>query len=362
MKKRSLVVVGMTLVTSLSVCACSQGELDLNSLDYTALCAKAKSEGELVSLAMPDTWANWEETWDDLTAFYGIVPQDKDMCSEEELNAFKQGEGDICDVGYSYAEKAEREQLTLAYKTSYWNEIPTWAKDDDGDWIVSYTGAMAFMVNDKLQDPPRTWKEVLAGPYSVSISNVSIASQGQYAIYAAALALGGTAKDPQAGISAFMDLAKAGRLKVTPNGRDGALDSQADVIILWDYLAFGYREKAREKAVARDYHIFIPSDGSVTIGYASLINKKAKNPHGAALAREYILSDAGQINLARGYAMPIRSVALPEDILKDRVPQDEYTEEMIQNGLAFDDKANRKIIKGWEEEIVPLLRAEGGRP
>ena len=29
-----------------------------------------------------------------------------------------------------------------------------------------------------------------------------------------------------------------------------------------------------------------------------------KNPNAAKLAREYILSDAGQINLARGYAAP----------------------------------------------------------
>ena len=31
-----------------------------------------------------------------------------------------------------------------------------------------------------------------------------------------------------------------------------------------------------------------------------------KRPYAAALAREYILSDEGQINLAKGYARPIR--------------------------------------------------------
>ncbi len=35
---------------------------------------------------------------------------------------------------------AESKELTLPYKTNYWEEIPDWAKDDDGDWLLSYTG------------------------------------------------------------------------------------------------------------------------------------------------------------------------------------------------------------------------------
>ena len=34
-------------------------------------------------------------------------------------------------------------------------------------------------------------------------------------------------------------------------------------------------------------------------GYTTIINKYAKHPNAAKLAREYIFSDAGQINLAR---------------------------------------------------------------
>ena len=38
------------------------------------------------------------------------------------------------------------------------------------------------------------------------------------------------------------------------------------------------------------------------------LTKFAKNPHAAMLAREYILSDEGQENLAKGYARPIRKI------------------------------------------------------
>ncbi len=45
--------------------------------------------------------------------------------------------------------------------------------------------------------------------------------------------------------------------------------------------------------------MLIPSDGSVISGYTTIINKYAKHPNAAKLAREYIFSDAGQINLAK---------------------------------------------------------------
>ena len=50
-----------------------------------------------------------------------------------------------------------------------------------------------------------------------------------------------------------------------------------------------------------------------------------QNPNAAKLAREYILSDAGQINLARGYARPIRSnVTLPDDVKAKLLPAEQY--------------------------------------
>jgi putative spermidine/putrescine transport system substrate-binding protein len=68
--------------------------------------------------------------------------------------------------------------------------------------------------------------------------------------------------------------------------------------VLWDFNALNYRDQIDPKK----FDAVIPSDGSVIAGYTTIINKWAKNPNAAKLAREYILSDAGQINLARGYA------------------------------------------------------------
>ena len=46
--------------------------VDLNSMTLEEIEAQAKEEGELASAAMPDTWANWGETWQEYTDTYGI--------------------------------------------------------------------------------------------------------------------------------------------------------------------------------------------------------------------------------------------------------------------------------------------------
>ena len=73
------------------------------------------------------------------------------MSSAEELAKFeaekKDATADIGDVGIAFGPIAEDKDLTLAYKTSYWDDIPDWAKDDDGDWVVGYTGTMAFITD-----------------------------------------------------------------------------------------------------------------------------------------------------------------------------------------------------------------------
>ncbi len=92
--------------------------------------------------------------------------------------------------------------------------------------------------------------------------------------------------------------------------------------LVWDFNGLGYRDK-----VGKDrYEVLIPADGSVISGYTTIINKYAKHPNTAKLAREFILSDKGQINLAKGYARPIRidHIILPDDIKAKLLPSEQY--------------------------------------
>ncbi len=49
------------------------------------LIEKARKEGVVNSVGMPDDWANWEATWKAITAKYGLKHTDTDMSSAEEL-------------------------------------------------------------------------------------------------------------------------------------------------------------------------------------------------------------------------------------------------------------------------------------
>ena len=100
---------GLAATASIGLTGCSEGgepveEVDYNSMSLDEIIAQAQEEGEVNSVGMPDTWANWVETWEDLEAEYGIAHTDQDMSSAEELARFAlegKADADIGDIGIS---------------------------------------------------------------------------------------------------------------------------------------------------------------------------------------------------------------------------------------------------------------------
>ncbi|MNY62426.1 hypothetical protein D3C86_1992320 [compost metagenome] len=101
------------------------------------------------------------------------------------------------------------------------------------------------------------------------------------------------------------------------------------------------------------FTVSIPEDGSVSAGYSTLINKYAQHPNAAKLVREYIFSDAGQINLARGFARPIRSdVVLPQDVKDKMLPTAQYSNaKPIQDFVAWEG-TTKAIPRQWQEQVM----------
>src|SRR5690625_704241 len=66
----------------------ANAELDLNNMSVEEIAEAAQKEGEVNSVGMPDTWANWKETWEDLSEVYELDHTDTDMSSAEELATF----------------------------------------------------------------------------------------------------------------------------------------------------------------------------------------------------------------------------------------------------------------------------------
>jgi len=340
-------------------CACAKGSARGPKPGTAVIIARAENEGELDTLGMPDAWANYKGIWDDLRVFYSLRQSDTDLGSAQIADAFEKGLGDIADVGCEYGKMAEARHLTLKYKTPYWDEIPAWAKDQDGDWIIAYTGTLAFAANVSITAAaPRNWRDILGADYRVALNSPITDTIGQYSVYAAALAMGGSADNIEPGIVFFKTLAEQNRLVSDCITLEDFLNSGAAVQPLWDFTALSYRDRLAARSLPVHLSICIPGDASVTVGYATIINSRARHPYAAMAAREYILSDAGQLNLAEGYATPIRPVSLPEELEKKRIPPSQYSRAMTASALTYKPETARAIAAAWKREVLPLL--EGG--
>lgn len=329
-------------------------EQETKELTLDELTKLAKEEGQVVSVGMPDSWANWLDTWKDLKEVYGLEHTDTDMSSAQEIAKFEAEKNkptaDIGDVGHSFAPVAVDKGVTQPYKTSYWNDIPDWAKDKDGHWMLGYTGTIAFMTNKKIVDnPPKSWKDLLEGDYKVSVGDVGVAAQANNAVLAAAFALGGNESNIQPALDFFAELAKQGRLAFVDPTVATIEKGEVEVGILWDFNALNYRDKLGKE----NYDVVIPEEGSIVSGYATIINKYAPHPHAAMLAREYILSDEGQINLAKGYARPIRSnVTLPADVQEKMLPQEQYKNAKPIQDFKTWEETSKALPQLWQEHVL----------
>ncbi|WP_294578450.1 ABC transporter substrate-binding protein [uncultured Thomasclavelia sp.] len=336
----------------------SKADVDLNSMTLDEIVEKAKEDGEVNSVGMPDTWANWVETWDEIEQEYGIKHSDTDMSSAEELAIFKNEANDatkdIGDVGQSFGPVAVEQGLTLPYKTSYWDSIPDWAKDDEGNWIIGYYGTITFITNtDLVADAPTSWQDVLEGDYTLTIGDVSVATQAQSGLLSAAMAFGGSESDIQPGLDFFKTLAEQGRLDMGDTSVARLEKGEIEVAVLWDYNSLGYRSQILANNPNAHFEVSVPTDGAIQSGYCTIINAYTKRPYAAALAREYILSDKGQINLAKGFARPVRDdVVLPDDVKAQLLPDEQYTNARFIDDQDAWDQTVADLASSWQEEVV----------
>ncbi|MBL4830504.1 MAG: ABC transporter substrate-binding protein [Aliivibrio sp.] len=326
--------------------------------DISNLIKAAQKEGQVYSIGMPDSWANWKDTWNDLHSNYQLKHQDTDMSSAQEIAKFeaekKNATADIGDVGFAFARIAVKKGVTQAYKPTTWNDIPNWAKDKEGHWALAYTGTISFITNTNLvKNAPTSWGDILKGDYKVTVGDVGSASQANNAVLAAAFANGGSEKNLKPALKYFEKLAKQGRISLNDPSLANLEKGEVAVAIMWDFNALNYRDQ-----IGKDrFTVTIPQDGSVISGYTTIINKYAQNPNAAKLAREYIFSDQGQINLAAGYARPIRSsVELPASIQAKLLSSEQYSNVHPVTDFKSWEKSARKLPRQWQENVLMYVK------
>lgn len=225
---------------------------------------------------------------------------------------------------------------------------------------MTYTGSLAFIANTEFTGGkcPTSWEDVKNGDYLVSVGNVLGGAASQVAVLSCAIANDGSMDNVQPGIDYFKELAKAGRLD-TGDTTSARLASGEMVCCVgnYDYSVLAWRDNIVAENPTMELDITIPSDGSVTNGYAQIINKYAPHPNAAGLAIEYLCSDEGAINRAEGYARPTKQdVTLPDDVKSKLLDDDLYKNCTNISDVDALNSACAEIAELWEREVLPLVQ------
>jgi putative spermidine/putrescine transport system substrate-binding protein len=298
----------------------AQSAADMGGMD--ALVTAAKAEGTLNVITLPRTWAGYGPIIDGFTKKYGIKinSENPDGSSGDEINAVKSTIGqasapDVLDIGNSYAISGSQEGLYAPYKVATWSAIPDIDKDSGGLWFADYGGYISIGCNAaKAGTCPKTIKDLDNPKYKGMVAlngDPTSANAAFQAVYAAALANGGSATNIQPGIDFFKKLNSEGifnKTKVTPST---IASGETPIVLDWDYLNLGNVASLKKQGVT--WTTNVPTDGLVSGYYDQAISIHAAHPAAARLWEEYLYSqdaDGGLNGWLRGFARPIELPAM----------------------------------------------------
>ena len=293
----------------------------------SALIAAAKKEGQLNVITLPSDWANYGTIMKDFTAKYGIKINDAnpDGSSQDELNAVNQLKGqsrapDVLDVGTAFGVKGDQEGILAPYKVATWSDIPADAKATDGTYYADYGGYVAIGYNSaKVKVAPTSFASLLNPIYKNEIAingNPTQASAAFSAVFASALANGGSLDNISPGIAYFKKLHSIGNFVPVTASAATMESGQTPIVIWWDYLL-----ASEIGPSVSGLKIVIPSDASYAAYYDQAISKYAPDPAAARLWEEYLYSTTGQNLWLQGKARPIE---LPSLVSAGTVDQTAY--------------------------------------
>jgi putative spermidine/putrescine transport system substrate-binding protein len=283
------------------------------------LIADAKKEGQLNVITLPADWANYGTIMKTFTQKYGIKinSANPDGSSQDEINAVKQLKGqsrapDVLDMGRSFGVTAQQSGLLATYKVATWDSIPDNAKSGDGSWYSDYGGYVAIGYDSsKISTPPTSFADLLKPEFKNKVAingDPTKAGAAFAAVYAAALANGGSFDNIQPGLDYFGKLHQAGNFVPVTGGPATVQSGQTPVLIWWDYL-----EASEAAKQVPSWKVVIPSDGHYSDYYVQAINKTAPHPAAARLWEEFLYSVEGQNLWLQGKARPIELDTLVKD-------------------------------------------------
>jgi ABC-type Fe3+ transport system substrate-binding protein len=292
---------------------------DFGGMD--ALVEAAKAEGTLNVIALPPSWANYDEMLSTFGDKYGIKidSANPDGSSQDELDAVTSQKGqdrapDVLDVGTSFAKQAAAQDLLAPYKVATWDDIPDNQKDADGLWFNDYGGFISIGCNASvIAKCPTTMTELLDPQYKGQVAlngNPTQAAAAFSGVWAAALSNGGSLDDIGPGIDFFKKVKDVGNFNPVEITPATVQSGETPLAIDWDYVNAGLTDTLKGAGV--EWQVNVPSDGVFGSFYSQAISKFAPHPAAARLWQEFLYSDEGQNIWLKGLSRPVRLPAMQD--------------------------------------------------
>lgn len=332
MKLKSLLAVSSASVLILAGCASAETEAEVTETTEAdaSICgttideiaAKAKEEGKVDLIALPDSWANYAGVLATFEEKYGVdaVVQNPDASSADELTAIEtlrgqDGMPEAVDVGPSFTTQMIESGYAEIYKPTVWEEIPSALKDPNGYWVGAYYGLLGIGTNATLvANPPKTWADLKKSEYKgmVTLNGDPREAGAAFAtVMAASLANGGSFDDIMPGIEYFAELNDLGNLNTVDVTPATLLSGEVVMALDWTY-NFPYITPQLEEA-GFDFVVNVPSDGAYAAYYAQSVVTEIQHPCAARLWLEHIVSDDGALEYIKGGAIPARYATMLEN-------------------------------------------------
>ena len=334
------------------------------------LLTACKTENMLTIIATPANWANYGEIFADFEATTGVQINslDPNAGSADELAAIEANKGnkgpqapDIVDVGYAYGAQGVAAGDYQPYLGTYASKLPATTlgiptADPTGLWTIGYYGIMVLETNTAVvQNPPKNWADLLKPEYKGQVAlagDPQSSNQAIMAVYAAALANGGSLDNAQPGLDFWKKVNTAGNF-VPVIAKVGTIAQGATPIELaWNYNALGDQQSlAGNPPIEIDY----PSP-SIGGAYVQAISAYAPHLNCAKVWMEVIHSDQGQLAWIKGGASVVSEAdmisrnAVPADVLKT-LPDPKVLAAAVAPTVAQITAAKALITKGWMSTV-----------
>ena len=290
-----------------------------------ALIQAAKAEGRLNVIRLRGDWANYGAIMKAFTARYGIKITDQDPVgtSGSEIRAVRGEHGaqapDVLDLTASYAAEAEGRHLLADYRVRSWNDIPNNLKAASSAWYADYGGYVAIGYNPaRVTTPPRSIRGLLSPAYRHQVAitgnpGAPSATGALDAVWAAALASGGSLSDIRPGLKFFRRMRRDGNLVPVAGSPATVASGRTPVLVWWDFLL-----AAQVRPAVPGLRIVIPPDARFENFYYQAISIRAPHPAAARLWEEFLYSPQGQNLFLAGGTRPAELAAMVSKGTVDR--------------------------------------------